>query len=184
MRAITRVGGLLAIVSVPFLLSACLPLPLPSIPELENDREVLTGPTGWTEFPHCPAGPNDDWIWIEGFPAEALEEAGIEPKCGDTWIEADGDSFENVTVSDLSDADLAALDAELTSAGWVKLWDDFVPAEPRAIPAPVGARDYYLDGVTDGDFTRLAIELYGNGTDPVTYIGYIDYLSPETRALH
>jgi len=183
MRAITRVGGLLALVSLPFLLSACLPIPLPSIPEPENEREVVTGPAGWTEFPHCPGGPNDDWIWIDGFPAEALENAGIEPRCGDTWIEADGDSFENVTVPDLTEAQLTALDDELATAGWEKLWDDFAPAEPGAVPAPVGARDYYLDGVTDGAFTRLAIELYSNATDPVTYIGYIDFLSPETRAL-
>ncbi len=48
----------------------------------------------------------------------------------------------------------------------------------------VGARDYYLPtGISEGEFTRLAIELYGNGTDPASYTAYIDYLSPETRAL-
>lgn len=38
-------------------------------------------------------------------------------------------------------------------------------------------------GAVDNDTRLLAIEIYHNGTDPISYTAYIDYHSPKTRLL-
>lgn len=145
-----------------------------------NDRPVAAGPEGWTEFPSCEAGPRDDFVWVDGLPSDELTLAGIAPDCGDTWIEDDGDSFVNVTDYTLTEAQIDALGAALEASGWEKKWDDFAPVSNPAAPREgVGARDYYVDN----DTTLLAIEIYHNGTDPISYTAYIDFHSPKTRLL-
>jgi hypothetical protein len=144
-----------------------------------NDRPVVDGPAGWEEFVSCEGGPRDDFIWIDGIPSDELDAVGIRPDCGDTWIESDGDHFMNVTDYSVTEAELDALDAALTAAGWERKWDDFVPAEEGSAPAGVGARDYYREG----DTVKFAIEIYSNPTAPVSYTAYLDYHSPATRAL-
>lgn len=143
-----------------------------------NDRPVVDGPVGWTEFPSCEGGPRDDFVWVDGIPSEEIDAAGIVPECGDTWIEADGDSFVGVAEYALTDAQLDALDAALVASGWELKYDDFVAATASSPSELAGARDYYLD-----DETKLAIEIYNNATNPITYTAYIDFHSPATRAL-
>lgn len=184
MSRITRVGAFVIAGAAVLALAGCLPLPFPQLPPAENDRDPVEGPAGWTEFEHCPAGPNDDWVWVEGFPVEAFEAARIEPECGDTWLQDDGDHFVNVTEFTFTEESLDAFGTALEDLGYEQLWDDFAPAEPGDPNDGVGARDYYLDGVHEGpDVELLAIELYYNGDDPVTYTGFIDYHAPSTRAL-
>ena len=104
----------------------------------------------------------------------------MNPDCGDTWIEPDGDSFMNVTDYSLTEAQINAVTAALIESGWELKWDDFAPVTSASAPRDgVGARDFYRDG----DQHKLAIEIYHNGTEPITYTAYIDYYSPETRAL-
>ena len=72
--------------------------------------------------------------------------------------------------------------AALEASGYQKLFDNFIPGTPSG-ESYYGARDYYLDGISDGDFTRLAIEIYPASDDDTLWTAYIDYLSPLTRQL-
>jgi hypothetical protein len=145
-----------------------------------NDRETVEGPPGWEEYPSCPTGPRDDFVWVEGLPNDAIDSAGIRADCGDTWIESDGDSFVGVADFTVTESQLDALRDGLIDAGWQMKWDDFAPvSSPAAERGAAGARDFYIDD----DERLLAVEIYNNGTDPVSYTAYIDYHSPETRAL-
>lgn len=169
-------------IAIASLLSSCIMMPS-IVSEVSqngpvNDRPVVEGPEGWTDFPSCEAGPRDDYVWVDGFPSTELASTGIDPDCGDTWIEPDGDNFMNVTDYSLSAAQLDALEAALVASGWEKKWDDFVPATgPDRVLQSVGARDFYRDG----DTRLFAVEIYYNGSN--SYTAYLDYHSPETRAL-
>jgi hypothetical protein len=160
-------------------LTSCALVPL--LPKPVHTRESTAGPDGWENFPGCPGGPKDQYVWVEGFPYQELEEAGMRPACGDTWIEDDGEHFIDVLVPDMTEAQLEEFGEALVASGYEKKWDDFVPAVSSSEPkAGVGARDFYLPDLE----TRVAIEIYHNGTDPITYTAYIDYLSPLTRELN
>lgn len=142
-----------------------------------------SAPDGWASFPPCPQGPNTSWVWVEGFPAAQLETATITPDCGDTWFRDDGKTFVDVTALHATEAQLGVLGIQLADAGYVIKVDTFVAAVPGDEAAAAGARDYYLDGITTGDFTRVAIEIYSAATDPMTYQAFIDFVSPRTRVL-
>ena len=177
-RAVVVAAGAL------LLLSGCFG-PLLPLPPTQTDGPTSGAPAGWSEFEHCDGAPEDPWVWVDGFPADAFEAAGVEPFCGDTWIEDDGENFVNVTNGAVTEADLDAIGTALEGMGYQALVDDFVPVAEGATPAYVGARDYYLAGDFEGDFTRLAIEIYSNGGPGTpTYVAYFDYLSPLTRALN
>lgn len=120
---------------------------------------------------------------VDGFPTSQLERSGIVPNCGDIWTRENGERFANLTSLETTEAQLNDFGAELEASGYSKLYDDFAPAAPGPPAVLVGARDYYLDGVHTGDFTRVAIEIYANGKNPQTYTAFIDFLSPETQAL-
>jgi hypothetical protein len=164
-------------------LSGCF-LPMSPVSPTGTGDPVVEAPAGWAEFPHCEDAPDDAWVWIDGFPAEAFEAAGVEVECGDTWIEDDGENFLNVTSYSVTEADLDALGAQLEALGYELLVDEFVPVAENAVRDYAGARDYYLRGAFEGDFTRMAIEIYANGgAGTPTYVAYFDYLSPLTREL-
>ena len=148
---------------------------------VETDGPTGSGdaPDGWATFANCDGGPNVDWVWVDGFPAEAFEQSGVDPVCGDVWPQPDGETFLGVAHYGLTAADLDAFETAILAAGYVRLWDDFDPTVEQDY---AGARDYYLDGVGDGDFTRLAVEIYANPLDDA-FTGYFDYLSPLTRDL-
>jgi hypothetical protein len=181
----TIIAAVIAIVAGTVLSScALLPQLLSGGEPAENDRVAVDAPDGWATLEHCPAGPNDDWVWVEGYPNVALEDAGIVPSCGDTWIEDDGENFESIQVSAVPESALDELGASLSELGYESLFDDFAAVpDGSASRGGVGARDYYLDGAYEGDFTRVAVEIYHEGGDPSTYTAYIDFLSPGTRAL-
>jgi hypothetical protein len=176
-------AGVLGIGCV-LLLSGCVLFPLvPQPAPPENDRPPAEGPAGWAVLPHCVGGPNDDWVWVDGFPNEEFDASGATADCGDTWVESDGESFVDVTDLEITTEQLDALGAALEASGYENLFDDFVPGTPAPGEDYYGARDYYLDGIADGDFTRLAIEIYPSHTDPSQWTAYMDFLSPLTRKL-
>jgi len=183
MSAIRVLGAVAGSAFIALFLSSCVLLPSIVNEATQhgpvNDRPAADGPEGWTEFPSCEGGPRDDFIWVDGIPSAELDAAGIGPDCGDTWIEEDGDSFMNVTDYSLTEEQLDALGDALIASGWEKKYDDFVPATATTGQVGVGARDYY----TSNDDVKFAIEIYNNGTDPVSYTAYLDYHSPSTRAL-
>ena len=72
--------------------------------------------------------------------------------------------------------------AALEASGYQLLFDNFIPGTPSG-ESYYGARDFYLDGISDGDFTRLALEIYPASDDDTLWTAYIDYLSPLTREL-
>jgi hypothetical protein len=150
-------------------------------PQTEAPTEV-GAPAGFEEFDHCDGAPEEPWVWVDGFPADEFTASGATADCGDTWPQDDGETFVNITAYTMTLDQLDAFGAALEGSGYQKLFDDFVPGTPSG-ESYYGARDYYLDGVSDGDFTRLAIEIYPSTVDTTTWTAYIDYLSPETRNL-
>jgi len=166
------------------LLAGCfyLPISVPLTPLGDDDpddtddaevSESLPGPEGWRQFDHCNGGPNEDYVWVEGIPAEQIMASGIEPTCGDVWFQDDGDHFVNVTDFEVTIDELDALRDALLAEGWEMPVEEFTGAD-------LYARDFYLDDSYD---TRLAIELYRNPMGGGSYTAYLDYLSPLTRAL-
>jgi hypothetical protein len=146
-------------------------------------EEPTTGPpAGWESFTHCDGAPEEPWVWVDGFPAAEFDASGATVDCGDTWPRDDGDTFVNITSFEMSLEQLDAFGAALEASGYQKLFDDFTPGTPSG-ESYYGARDYYLDGVSDGAFTRVAIEIYPAVTGTDDWTAYIDYLSPETRTL-
>jgi len=158
-------------------LTGCFP-PLPQPTTTTVDGPVADAPEGWAEFPHCEGGPDEDWVWVDDFPSAAFEASELRPVCGDTWVRPDGETFLGVAHYGLTVEDLDRFGGALEAEGYVALWDDFDPTVARD---SAGARDYYLDGVGEGDFTRLAVEVYANGDG--SYTAYFDHLSPLTRDL-
>ncbi len=160
------------------LLSGCVLLPNFVPPPPANDRPAVTGPEGWIEFEPCPTGPRDEWVWVDGFPNQELEAAGIVPVCADTWIEDDGDHFIGIVDRGVEFDQFQTLHGAMLAAGWAVTYDDLVPGEPGAEPGPVGWRDYSLD---DGE-TLFVIEVYFDG-EGAGYTVFADLHSPGTREL-
>jgi hypothetical protein len=177
MRRHLRVA-IVAIAVLP-LLSGCVFFPNVLPPAPANERPAADGPEGWTEFPSCPNGPRDEWVWIDGFPAEELDAAAIEPQCADTWIEDDGDHFVGVVASGVAFEQFDVLNGAMVAAGWDVTYDDLQPTpQDGAEVGLVGWRDYELDG---GD-TLFVIEVYFDG-EALGYTVYADLHSPATREL-
>lgn len=178
--------ALLAGTATALLLAGCSLLQVPG-PSQTQDPPAPTGgtgdaPAGWETLTHCDGAPEEAWVWVEGFPADEYDSTGATLDCGDTWPQDDGETFVNITDYEITLEDLDEFGAALEASGYEKLFDDFVPGTPSGEDY-YGARDYYLDGDYEGDFTRLAIEIYPSHTDPDQWTAYIDYLSPSTRAL-
>ncbi|MEO5920684.1 MAG: hypothetical protein ABIQ01_06015 [Pseudolysinimonas sp.] len=173
-------------VAAAIILGGCSLLPsVPTIdpPQTESPTAAPTGPpAGFEELAHCDGAPETPWVWVDGFPAAEFEASGATADCGDTWPQDDGETFVNITAYAMTVEQLDAFGAALEASGYEKLFDDFTPGTPSG-ESYYGARDYYLDGVSDGAFTRLAIEIYPTDASETTWTAYIDYLSPETRAL-
>jgi hypothetical protein len=146
-----------------------------------SDSPQSGPPAGWASFDNCEGGPGVDWAWIDGFPADEFDSTGATADCGDTWPEDDGNTFIDVTAYAMTTDQIDEFGSALEASGYEKLVEDFDPTTPSG-ESYYGARDYYLDGISDGDFTRLAMEIYP-GAEAATWVVYIDYLSPLTRQL-
>ena len=138
----------------------------------------VAGPVDWSALASC----DDDsggapWVLVGTFPADAIDEAGIFPFCGDTFIVDDGDSFVGA-VATTTQYEIFLLGGKLTSAGYVLTSDDFDPAPYEGSGQLVGSREYTL-----GD-ASLVITAYDNGVRPLSLTVFLDYYAPETRALN
>ncbi len=185
MRRVLPLG--MAALAAALLLGGCgllpaVPAPPAPAPTGQTDAPVNGAPAGWETLPHCEGAPEEPWIWVDGFPAEEFDASGAVADCGDIWPQDDGDTFAGIASYEISVEQLDAFGTALEASGYQKLFDDFVPGTPSG-ESYYGARDYYLDGVSDGGFTRLAIEIYPSHSDPAQWTAYVDYLSPGTRAL-
>lgn len=177
MRRSLKLAGL-AIAVLP-LLSGCLFFPNVLPPAPANDRPAVDGPAGWTELPSCPDGPRDEWVWVDGYPSEELDAAGISPVCADTWIEEDGDNFVGIMSNGVQYEQFAALHDAMLAAGWESTYDDLQEyPQDGSDRGLVGWRDYELDGGA----TVFIIEVYFDG-EGLGYTVYADLHSPATREL-
>ena len=156
-------------------------IPTPAPPE-QTDTPTTGAPAGWEALPHCEDAPDVPWVWVDGFPAAEFDASRAVPDCGDVWPQADGETFVGIASYEISTAQLNEFGAALEASGYEKLFDDFVPGTPSG-ETYYGARDYYLYGVFEGAFTRLAVEIYPSHVNPEQWTAFIDYLSPETRLL-
>jgi hypothetical protein len=188
-----RIPTLLTAVAAALLLAGCglLTPVLPQAPQQPQTPQQQSGdpgapdgdaPAGWAELAHCEGAPEEPWTWVDGFPAAEFDASGATADCGDLWRQGDGETFLNVTSYEISLDELDAFGDALVASGYEKLFDDFVPGTPSG-ESYYGARDYYLDGEHEHDFTRLAIEIYPSHTDDDKWTAYIDFLSPLTRQL-
>jgi hypothetical protein len=169
------------------LLTGCSLLTQVPTPDQTQDPPAPTGepggaPAGWETLTHCDGAPEDPWVWVEGFPADEYDSTGATFDCGDTWLQDDGENFVNVTDYEMTVDEIDAFGAALEASGYEKLFDNFIPGTPSGEDY-YGARDYYLNGDYEDDFTRVAIEIYPSHTAADQWTAYIDYLSPETRQL-
>jgi hypothetical protein len=184
MRRVLTLGSVA--IAAALVLGGCGLLPTPTVdpPQTEapTDTPTTGAPAGFEEFEHCEGAPEEPWVWVDGFPADEFTASGATADCGDTWPQDDGENFVNITAYAMTLEQRDAFGAALEASGYQKLFDDFVPGTPSG-QSYYGARDYYLDGISDGDFTRLAIEIYPSTVDTAQWTAYIDYLSPETRNL-
>ncbi len=185
MRRIIPLGS--AVLAAALLLGGCSLLPTvptvdPPATDSPSDTPSTDAPAGFEEFAHCDGAPEVPWVWVDGFPAAEFNSSGAIADCGDTWPQDDGDTFLNITAYSMSVQQLDDFGTALEDSGYQKLFDDFIPGTPSS-ESYYGARDYYLDGISDGAFTRLAIEIYPASDDDTLWTAYIDYLSPLTRQL-
>ena len=187
MRRVLPLGS--AVLAAALLLGGCglLPgapvIPTPAPPG-QTDTPAGEAPAGWETLEHCDGAPeHSPWVWVDGFPAAEFDASRAVPDCGDIWLQDDGETFAGIASFEISAAQLDEFGAALEGSGYQLLFDDFVPGTPAEGQTYYGARDFYLDGVYEGDFTRLAIEIYPSKVNPEQWTAYIDYLSPETRAL-
>ncbi len=188
MRRIIPLGS--AVLAAALLLGGCGLLPsVPTIdppatesPSDPSDAPTTGAPAGFEEFAHCDGAPEVPWAWVDGFPAAEFNASGAIADCGDTWPQDDGDTFLNITSYAMSSQQIDDFGAALEDSGYELLFDNFIPGTPSG-EAYYGARDFYLDGISDGAFTRLAIEIYPASDDNTLWTAYIDYLSPLTRQL-
>jgi len=138
---------------------------------------AVAGPIDWRHLGPC--GGDDEalpWVLVSTFPADEIDNADIYPFCGDAYVPSDGDSFVSA-VATVTFYEVYLLGGKLTSAGYVLASDDFDPMTGEGSGKYVGAREYTL-----GDST-LVISAYDNGVRPLSLTVFLDFYSPQTRAL-
>ena len=137
----------------------------------------VDGPVDWADLAPCDADAGAlPWVLVSTFPSDEIDNADIYPFCGDAFIPADGDSFVGA-VATVTQYEIYLLGGKLTSAGYVLVSDDFDPTIGEGRGQYLGAREYTL-----GD-TTLVISAYDNGVRPLSLTVFLDFYSPQTRAL-
>lgn len=177
------VGGALALG-----LSGCLsllpvPVTVPGDPgdpiPVETDPGA-PGPEGWATLPLCAGGPPDEWVWVEDFPVDEIEAAGIEPECGASYLDPPP-AYTSIADPAVSLDELNALGSALEAAGYELTAETFEPAQPGDPPGLAGSWEYSRGGAEP---TTVWIVNFAPGDDgPGSYYTYIDFESPATIAL-
>ena len=150
----------------------------------QADIPTPTGNTpDWAALPGCPELTDmQPWVLVDDFPTAAVDAVGMVPACGDIWTRPNGDQFAGITVDQVTTAQIDALGEELRAARYVLVFDDFDP-EVSSDAGYYGARDFYLDADTSGNGSKVALEIYPAYASETTWIVFIDFDSPSTRAL-
>ena len=137
----------------------------------------VSGPTDWNALQPCgDVVEGGAWALVSTFPADEIDNAGIFPFCGDTFIVDDGDNYVSA-VATTTQYEIFLLGGKLASAGWTLGSDDFETLPLDGTGEYVGAREYTL-----GDQT-LVLSAYDNGVHPASLTLFIDFYSPQTQAL-
>jgi hypothetical protein len=167
-------------------LSGCIslfPVTAPSTPgdpvPVEEDP-TASAPDGWATLPLCPGSPPDEWVWVEDFPVEQVEAAGIQPECGASYLDPPP-AYTSIGDSSVTLDELEALRSGLEAAGYELTGDTFTPAQPGDPSGLAGSWEYSRAGA---DPTTVWIVNFAPGSDgPGSYFTYLDFESPATIAL-
>lgn len=139
---------------------------------------TVEGPVDWQNLAPCDDGAGGtSWVLVPSFPSAAVEDSGIHPFCGDTFVTDDGDSFVSA-VATITERQFFSLGGRLTAAGYTLAGDDMTTSDYYGgSGAFIGGRAYTL-----GD-TAIVINAWDNGVEPFSLTVFLDYYSAETRAL-
>jgi hypothetical protein len=168
-------------------LSGCALFPfLPQLPHAPQqpsspDGPVVQGPTGWNDLEPC--DDSDFWVWVEGYPVDQLEAAGVEAECGGTYFDADVPTYTSVGDNSVTDEQLDQLRAQLEAVGYTETGSTFEHPKPGDDPGLVGSWQYERNADDPNASEAIFIVNFWHGTDPAEYQTFVDYESPETREL-
>jgi len=137
----------------------------------------VAGPVDWDDLDSCDDGSGGTaWVLVDSFPADEIDAAGIAPFCGDTFVVDEGDSFVGA-VATVSEQQIFLLGGTLVSAGYELTSDDLTTQTYDGTGQYIGAREYTLGEAV------LVVSAYDNGVRPLSLTVFLDYYSPQTRAL-
>lgn len=138
---------------------------------------TVKGPVDWQHLAPCDDGSGGTaWVLVSSFPSEIVDESGIHPFCGDTFVTDDGDSFVSA-VATITEEQIYSLGGKLIAAGYTFAGDDITTSAYGGSGAFIGGRAYTL-----GD-NAIVINAWDNGVRPLSLTVFLDYYSAETRAL-
>jgi hypothetical protein len=153
---------------------------IPGDPTPVEDDPTAPGPDGWSTLPLCPGGPEDEWVWVEDFPVEQIEAAGLQPECGASYLDPPP-AYTSIADTAVTLDELEALRSALEGSGFELTGDTFVPAQPGDPSGLAGSWEYSLRG---SDPATVWIVNFAPGDDgPGSYYTYIDFESAATIAL-
>jgi hypothetical protein len=163
-------------------LSGCMLVAQPPVatPQPSEDP-VGQAPEGWADLQRCDT--SDPWVWVDGYPVEQMEAAGLEAECGGTYFDPDIPTYVSVGDASVSPDQLDALRAGLESAGYQQIDSTFRPPQPGGLPGLLGSFQYERAGDEASDLEAIFIVNFWRGTDPEVYETFVDYESPATRDL-
>jgi hypothetical protein len=152
----------------------------PGDPIPVEEDPTAPGPEGWKTLPLCPGGPDDEWVWVDDFPVEPFEAAGLEPACGASYLD-EAPAYTSVADTAVTLEELEAFAAGLEALGYELTANTFEPVEPGAPSGLAGTWEYTLAGP---DQRMVWIVNFAPGDDgPGSYYSYVDFESPATVAL-
>jgi hypothetical protein len=169
-------------------LSGCIslfPVPVtqpgnPGDPIPVEEDPTAPGPEGWATLALCAGGPDDEWVWVPGFPTEEFEAAGLEPSCGASYLDQ-APAYTSVADPAVTLDELEALAAALEATGYELTASSFEPVEPGDPSGLAGSWEYTRAGA---DPATIWIVNFAPGDDgPGSYYTYLDFESPATVAL-
>jgi hypothetical protein len=178
-----------AALAVSMSLSGCVLLPLlrptpqppQQTPVAPDGDPIAEGPVGWRDLEPC--DPSDRWVWVEGYPAEQMESAGLSADCGGTYFDSDVPTYVSAGDRSVSDAELDALRALLEADGYTLTDTTFVHPDADTQPGLVGSFFYERNAGDASAYEAIYIVNIWPGGDPVAYNTFVDYESPATREL-
>jgi hypothetical protein len=167
-------------------LSGCVLLPLlpqtgPQATPFSTDAPAGDAPAGWEDLDPC--DPSDRWVYVEGYPVDEMEAAGLEAECGGTYFDADVPTYTSAGDSSVSEDQLDELLEQLKAAGYDESGSTFQRPQPGDEPGLVGSFQYDRNIDDPDGYETIFVVNFWTGTQPIRYQTFVDYESPATRAL-